>query len=149
MITSKPSSANAANDVLAASANDVNKTLAVDGFIVGKVGHKVTRTAVSATIDDFRFLDVVFSKTGTTTNTQPTVIAIDNSNILVGMYVFGTGIPDNTTVLSVDSQSQITLSQNATASGSTTLKFANLLYTIRIEYNNSSHDEVDDVERVS
>lgn len=57
-------------------------TIAVGSFLAGKVGHKVERTAISATIDDYSFYDG-----------------------------------------------------------------ATLLYTIRVTYNNSSHDEIDSAER--
>ncbi len=63
--------------------NKEEKTLAVGSFVAGKLGHKIERTAVSATVDDFEYYD-----------------------------------------------------------GST------LLYTIRVTYDNSSHDNVDVVERV-
>lgn len=58
-------------------------SIAVGSFLAGKVGHKVERTQVSATVDDYEFFD-----------------------------------------------------------GST------LLYTIRVTYNNSSHDEIDVAERI-
>lgn len=57
-------------------------TIAVGSFLAGKVGHKVERTEISATIDDYSFYDG-----------------------------------------------------------------AVLLYTIRVTYNNSSHDEIDSAER--
>jgi hypothetical protein len=37
--------------------NEVDKTLSVNGFIVGKVGHKVVRTDYLTTGDDFSFYD--------------------------------------------------------------------------------------------
>lgn len=43
-----------ANECIANAYND-NQTLAVDGFLVGKVGRKITVTASSATQDDFAF----------------------------------------------------------------------------------------------
>jgi hypothetical protein len=58
-------------------------SIAVGSFLAGKIGHKVERTAFSATVDDYEFFD-----------------------------------------------------------GST------LLYTIRVTYNNSSHDEIDSAERI-
>lgn len=38
-------------------ANDQDKTIAVSGFINAKVGHKVERTAVNATTDDYSYYD--------------------------------------------------------------------------------------------
>lgn len=66
------------------SYNEINATLGVDGFIVGKVGRKITRTAVSGVIEDWSFYDS-----------------------------------------------------------------SSLLYTIRITYDNSSHDNVDQIERTA
>lgn len=37
--------------------NKEEKTLAVGSFIAGKVGHKVVRSIVSATVDDFSYYD--------------------------------------------------------------------------------------------
>ena len=37
--------------------NKEEKTLAVGSFISGKVGHKVVRSIVSATVDDFSYYD--------------------------------------------------------------------------------------------
>lgn len=62
--------------------NKEEGTIAVGSFVAGKVGHKIIRDIVSATVDDFSYYD-----------------------------------------------------------GS------NLLYTLRVTYNNASHDEVDQVER--
>lgn len=42
---------------LQGSYNDVNSTLSVDGFLTGKVGHKVERTAPSSTVEVYSFKD--------------------------------------------------------------------------------------------
>ncbi len=42
---------------LQAAYNEVNATLGVDGFVTGKVGRKIVRTAVSGTVDDFEFFE--------------------------------------------------------------------------------------------
>lgn len=55
--TDKPLSERDANQTLQASYNDVNDTLAVDGFVVGLVGRAVQRTVISATIDDYSFYE--------------------------------------------------------------------------------------------
>ncbi len=56
----------------------------------------------------------------TLTTTSPTVTVSSTANLLPGMTVTGTGIPAGTTVLIVTSATALTLSQNATATGSTT-----------------------------
>lgn len=59
------------------------------------------------------------SETGDTTSGSAVVINIgDTTNIRAGMRAVGSGIPDNTTVLTVDSSTQVTLSANATATAS-------------------------------
>lgn len=56
--------------------------------------------------------------TGTRTNGSPIITSIPSTtNMRVGYYVFGTGIGTGLTILSVDSPSQITLSGNASSSG--------------------------------
>jgi hypothetical protein len=67
----------------------------------------------------------VFTDTATTSTGLPTVtLAATNLLIGAGQTVTGTGIPDNTTVVSV-STTTVTLSNNATASGPVTLTFNN------------------------
>ena len=71
----------------------------------------------------------VFTATGTTTNGSPTVtFATTNVAIGAGLTVTGTGIPANTTVVSaliVGGVWTVTLSNNATASGTVPLIFDN------------------------
>jgi hypothetical protein len=67
----------------------------------------------------------VFTDSGTTTNLSPTVtLAAANPLIGAGQTVTGTGIPANTTVVSI-STTTLTLSNNATASGTVVLTFNN------------------------
>lgn len=60
--------------------------------------------------------------TGTTSNGSPIVTAIapTTNGLVAGMAITGTGIPVGTTILSVDSATQIHLSANATASNAGT-----------------------------
>jgi len=46
-----------------------------------------------------------------------TNIADDTADLVVGMFVSGTGIPDGTKILTIDSSSQVTLDANATSTG--------------------------------
>lgn len=62
------------------------------------------------------------SQSGTRTNGSAIVTSLGStSTIKAGYYVFGTGITSGTTVLSVDSSSQITMSANAGSSGTSTV----------------------------
>ncbi|NOG70504.1 glycoside hydrolase family 5 protein [Roseicella sp. DB1501] len=63
--------------------------------------------------------------TGTTSLTTPTVITgSDTTNIAVGNGISGTGIPGNTTVISVDTPTQFTISNAATAAGTVSLTYS-------------------------
>lgn len=64
----------------------------------------------------------MIQRTGTLTSGTPVVTGLKRTtDIAVGLYVYGTGIDPETTVLSVDSVSQITLTKNATANGPSSL----------------------------
>jgi len=57
--------------------------------------------------------------TGTTSNGSAIVTSIpDTSKFKVGYYIFGTGIAGGTTILSIDSASQVTMSATASSGGS-------------------------------
>lgn len=59
---------------------------------------------------------------GTRLNANPIITSIaDTSNMRAGYYVFGTGINSGTTILTVDSANQITLSAGAASSGTATI----------------------------
>jgi hypothetical protein len=46
-----------ANQVLKLAFNDVDKSLTTAGFVVGKLGHKIEKINVSATIEDYNYYD--------------------------------------------------------------------------------------------
>lgn len=58
---------------------------------------------------------------GTRSNGSPTITSVPSTaSFKVGYFVFGTGITSGTTILTIDSGTQITLSGNATSTGSGT-----------------------------
>lgn len=68
--------------------------------------------------------DRTISDTGTLTNGSDVVTGLTStSQMQVGMALSGTGIPANTTIASVDTSTQITMSAPATASGAHPLTF--------------------------
>ena len=69
------------------------------------------------------------SFTGTVTSGSPVVTGLSpvTTTLTVGMATSGPGIPAGTTILSVDSTTQVTLSNNATANG-TALVFGPAVY---------------------
>jgi hypothetical protein len=59
------------------------------------------------------------SITGDTTSGAATIINVSSmANVEVGMLITGTGIPASSTILSIDSTTQVTISNNATATAS-------------------------------
>lgn len=63
-------------------------------------------------------------RTGATTSGSAIVTGLSaTSDLFAGMPVEGVGVPPGTTVLTVDSASQVTLSANATATGGPSLRF--------------------------
>lgn len=59
-----------------------------------------------------------YTLAGNTSSGSPIITNFTTTaNLIVGMFVKGTGIPTGATILSVDSSTQITLDQNATANG--------------------------------
>lgn len=59
----------------------------------------------------------------TTTDTSTTVTAADTSNLIAGMYIEGTGIPQGATIVS-KTASDFVISSAATASGTITMKYS-------------------------
>lgn len=74
--------------------------------------------AISRTTYASLFSATTITQSGTRTSGSPVVTGLsDTSNMRAGMPVSGTGVPSSTTISTVDSSTQITLSQNATSSG--------------------------------
>ena len=64
------------------------------------------------------------TQTGTTTNGSAVMTDLtDTSQLVVGMDIAGTGVTGGTTIASIDSATQITMSANATASGANSMTF--------------------------
>jgi microcystin-dependent protein len=81
-------------------------------------------SAVSRTTYAALFNRLKYTLSGSTTSTSPIVTGISSTaNLFAGMPVEGTGIPASTTRLTVDSGTQITLDDDATATGTPTLTF--------------------------
>lgn len=83
---------------------------------------KCDGAAVSRTTYADLFAYMVISQSGTRTSSSAVITGLtDTSDMQVGDPVGGTGIPASTTILTVDSGTQITLSANATSSGTDTV----------------------------
>lgn len=80
-------------------------------------GSSINTTTYSALYDV-----MTIQRSGTRTSGSPILTSFSSvAGFRVGYYVFGTGIAAGTTILSVDSASQITLSANASSSGTSTV----------------------------
>lgn len=80
-------------------------------------GSTINTTTYSALYDV-----MTIQMTGTRTNGSAIITSLSSTtDMRAGYYVFGTGIASGTTIASVDSASQITLSGNASSSGSATV----------------------------
>jgi hypothetical protein len=66
----------------------------------------------------------VVTQTGTTVSGSPIVTGLTTSALRGAVAVAGSGIPDGAYVLSIDSATQVTLTQNATASASVPIDFS-------------------------
>ncbi len=91
---------------------------------------KTLASLLSAAIDSFTLPNAYSVQTGSLTSGSAVVTGLTDTSLLtVGMNVAGTGISSGTsflgiTIASIDSPTQITLSENATATSSPSLTFA-------------------------
>lgn len=105
------------------------------------------------------FAVMSISSSGTRTNASAVITSIPStSNFRVGYYVFGTGIATGTTIISIDSATQITLSATAGSSGTSsfdvspwlmntgTVKLPDLTTSGRFRRSRTSATKVGDVQ---
>ncbi|EDY18785.1 autotransporter-associated beta strand repeat protein [Chthoniobacter flavus Ellin428] len=106
--------------------------VSVDSLTQATVSQNATATATSQTFTGGAFV------LGATALGSPSVTMNSTTGIAPGMTITGTGIPAGTYVISVDSATGLTLSQNATANGSAltfTLGVSNMIINSVIEDN--------------
>jgi len=152
-VSSKPLSQKDGMQVLRAAFNDNDMTISTSGFLDAKVGHRIKTKTVSSVVDENFFFDEVNIETATLTNGLATVTVGNTINFKVGQYLLldvgVAGIPDETTILSIDSSTQITMSASFTGTtGSQSLHIANLIKKLRLCYNNANHDILLDASRI-
>lgn len=96
-----------------------------DGNVPDKALIIGIKEAISGYIESVYIPKYIMS--GDITSGSVAVINIaDTSKLAVGMRVIGTGIQANTTILAIDSSTQITLNQSATATATESLTFLSL-----------------------
>jgi hypothetical protein len=105
--------------------------------LMNKVGSDIITNENWEGLDkEYRFNTVVYSLTGTTTSGSAIVTGISStSGITASTFMCtGTGIPADTYVNSVDSSAQVTLSNPATNSGTSTLVFTQTKYSMPSDF---------------
>lgn len=114
---------------------------------------------ISTTTYSGLFAVMAMTSSGTRTNGSPIVTSIPSTtSFKAGYYVFGTGISAGTTILTVDSATQITMSGNAGSSGTSsffvspwamntgTVTLPDLTTTGRFRRSRSSSTKIGDVQ---
>lgn len=102
---------------LAASVKEVIGTIKEYGGLAVPTGYlECDGTAYSRNTYAELFTAITLTQSGSRTSGSGVVTGLsDTTKMAAGMYVSGTGIPAGTTIATVDSSTQITLSQNSTA----------------------------------
>lgn len=99
--------------------------------LANSVGHKLQRMYPwQALIKEHRFAVGVVSVTGTTTAGSTAVTMASTAGLSTDYGAIGTGIPRDTYIASVDSATQVTLSQAATESGTGTVQFGQVRFAM-------------------
>ena len=84
---------------------------------------------------EYRFTVQYITTTGTTVANSTVITAIANTTGVDSTYmVVGTGINTDTYVATLDSPTQVTMSQAATASGTVSLNFCKTMYSMPSDY---------------
>jgi autotransporter-associated beta strand protein len=99
-----------------------------DGANVGTAGGILVANGATATITGGTGITSggnTQAATGSTTNGSATITVPSTAGILPGMYLTGTGIPANTTVVSITNATTLVLSQSATATAAGSIAFTN------------------------
>lgn len=120
-------------NVVAGSTNqDLIQILALMNGLGYELTHKFDWQAL---VTEYRFTTSYSTLTGTTTNASAVVTGISSTTGLGTTYaVSGTGINQDTYIQSVDSSTQVTLTQAASASGSSSLLFSKVKYSSPADY---------------
>jgi hypothetical protein len=104
--------------------------------LLNGLGNELQREFVWQHINkEYRFTTQYLTTTGTTTKNSPVVTGIPSTTGLDSTYmVVGTGINQDTNILTVDSLTQVTLNQSASASGTVALNFCKTQYALPSDY---------------
>jgi hypothetical protein len=107
---------------LSALTGDVGEVKAFSTPIVPSGFLECDGSAVSRTTYANLFNAITIQQTGSSNNGVATITGLsDTSNMKAGYYIGGSGITNGTTILTVDSPTQVTMSAVATSTGSSTV----------------------------
>lgn len=110
--------------------------------LLNAVGYELQRGFGWEQIDkEYRFTTAYVSTTGTTTSGSAIITGLGSTAGVDATYmVIGTGVNQDTYVLTNDSATQVTMGQNATASGTVTITFCQTKYTMPTDFDRSIDD---------
>lgn len=107
-------------------------------YLLNGVGYELSRERDWEALNkELRFTVQHATCTGTVTAGSPTITGLDpavTARLTTDWMLVGTGINQDTYVKTVDSTTQITISQNAVQSGSVTLNFGQTKYAMPSDY---------------
>lgn len=106
------------------------------GYLANACGKELMEEYEWQGIDkEYRFTTDYVQTTGTLTDGSPIITGIPDTTGLADTYmVIAEGVNQDTYVLTVDSSSQVTMSQNATASGSVAIYFCQTKYSLPADF---------------
>lgn len=123
------------NTVVSTSDNDILTTLALLNAAGEEIVNMKTGAPWQALNVEYRFTTLYQTKNGTTVNGSAIVTGLSTTAGLDTTYMpLGLGIPQDTYILSVDSTTQVTLSQPCTASGTVSISFCKTQYALPSDY---------------
>lgn len=118
--------------VVGSTTTDVIQLLSLANAVGGDLQRKYIWQALST---EYRFTTQYLQTTGTTTSGSAVLTGLGSTTNLDSTYsIVGTGINQDTYVSTVDSGTQVTMNQAASASGTVTINFAKTKYSFPSDY---------------
>lgn len=123
--------------VVGNTATDVVQILA----LANAVGYELAREHPWQALNrEYRFTVEFDQQTGTSTNGSAVITGLSDTTGLDSTYmVTGTGINQDTYIQTVDSGTQVTLSQECTASGTVTITFGKTKYSLPADFDRQTN----------
>lgn len=126
------------NSVVANQSQDVIQILALMNAAGTELVEEFPWKALNK---EHRFTTEFLQTTGTLASGSPIITGISSTSTLNATYmVIGGGVPQDSFISSVDSATQVTMSRNATQSGSVTLTFGKVKYVLPADFSRTLSD---------